>query len=71
MKINLSAHLSFQVIKSRPKIAFKMMFFGVNIGFAQWTLRIVAWNGKFIANHNRKSHGQNCYHIVNKPRRKQ
>ena len=27
----------------------------------------IALSGRFFANHNKKSRGQNCYHVVNKP----
>ena len=40
----------------------RLFFSHVNVGSAQWTIEM-----KVFAHHNKKSRGQNCYHMVKKP----
>ena len=50
------------------KISFQMIFSHVNVGSTQWPLH---WAEGFLPNHNKKSRGQKCHHMVNMPRWKQ
>ena len=45
-------------IKPKAKISFKMIFSLVKID--------IALSGRVFAHYNKKSRGQNCYHVINK-----
>ena len=46
------------------KYRLRCFFSHENVGSAQWTLHLAE---VFFAHHNKKSHGQICYHVINTP----